>query len=197
MSSFSSYFIYTRSFYKKLFLAFFRFPRNKLLRRKWQIAMKRLKFGSKDILWEPKTTDCVCSLHFNVNDFIETGKRRRVKENAVPSFRPHESTSSAIELYSLENPPSVPRPPLQRSLTDENAALRVRLQTQHDKFRNARKRENRLRMTVRDTMEQLREEKLKSAIYRGQLKCYGGEGWRHLLKSRQRHFSSFFWGGGG
>jgi hypothetical protein len=67
----------------------FRFPRDKELKKKWQIVIKRSDKNKK--LWQPKEHDVVCEHHFTSEDFKEKNsagfplKMKRLKEDVVPS----------------------------------------------------------------------------------------------------------------
>ena len=61
---------------------FFRFPKSKLKRKAWAIAVKRNN-------WEPNDSSVICSEHFKEEDLDKTSECCvRVRENAVPSVFP-------------------------------------------------------------------------------------------------------------
>ena len=68
----------------------FRFPEDKQLKKKWQIAIKRE--GKNKKLWEPKKASIVCEKHFKPEDFREKNiagfplKNRCLKSGVVPSI---------------------------------------------------------------------------------------------------------------
>lgn len=140
---------------------------------KWQHGLKRLKFGTKHVLWEPKENDAVCSLHFSDKDFVLHGQRKRLKEDAIP--KQFVGSEDRNEQFSLECPPSTSRAAMSGTLEDKVQNLRLRLKTHRDKLRNARKREDRLRLTVGDVLDQLNEQKRISEDLRSQLENFEGK----------------------
>ena len=70
----------------------FLFPKDKSLRRKWQVAIKRQNEQKR--LWKPSPHSVVCRNHFKLSDFHEPkvtyGEKRRkvLKSDAVPSIFP-------------------------------------------------------------------------------------------------------------
>jgi hypothetical protein len=79
----------------------FRFPQDPVVRKKWQVAIKRVDEKNKNKLWEPYEGAIVCDRHFKQNDFkiplqsLEslpefTGRTsRRLKEGTIPSVFAH------------------------------------------------------------------------------------------------------------
>ena len=67
----------------------FRFPRDKELKKKWQVAIKRQ--GKNKSLWQPKEHDVVCDCHFKPEDFKDKNsagfplKLKGLKKGVVPS----------------------------------------------------------------------------------------------------------------
>jgi hypothetical protein len=147
----------------------FSFPRNPYQRRQWKLALNRLRYGSKDVLWEPKARDVVCSKHFREDDFYFTGRRTLLKKTAIPSVK----RSDAGEL-ALSEGPSLPRPS-QASLREENEKLRNRLAKQSANLRNTRKRETRLRRTLGHLVDELEEQKFINGELKAQLDDFRGK----------------------
>ena len=82
----------------------FLFPKDKNLRKKWQVAIKREDEHKR--LWKPSVHSVVCYKHFKTSDFLEPkviyGEKRRkvLKADAAPSifpFRPALSDNSSRE----------------------------------------------------------------------------------------------------
>ncbi len=55
-----------------------RFPKDKVKRRAWKLALRRRDF-------EPSDHTSICSCHFKSEDFDTTGQTTRLKEGAIPS----------------------------------------------------------------------------------------------------------------
>lgn len=55
-----------------------RFPKDKLLRRLWTVALRRRHF-------KPNDYSVICSRHFRTEDFDLTGQTTRLRERVVPS----------------------------------------------------------------------------------------------------------------
>ena len=92
------------------------FPKEKDLRKKWQVAIKRE--NDRKNLWKPSAHSVVCFKHFRLSDFHEPkvtyGEKRRnvLKRDAVPSifpFRPLSSEASSREKRYEERCQSTPR----------------------------------------------------------------------------------------
>jgi hypothetical protein len=83
----------------------FRFPQDPVVRKKWQVAVKRVEEKNGNKLWEPYEGAIVCDRHFKSDDFKIplqslaslpefTGRiSRRLKEGTVPSVFAHSSES--------------------------------------------------------------------------------------------------------
>lgn len=56
----------------------FRFPKDKVLRRLWTVALRRRHF-------KPNDRSVICSRHFKTEDFDLTGQTTRLRERVVPS----------------------------------------------------------------------------------------------------------------
>ena len=79
----------------------FVFPKDKDLKRKWQVAIKRVDENKR--LWQPSEHSIVCHKHFKSSDFVQPkvtyGEKRRkiLKAGSVPSvfpFRPPPTDAS-------------------------------------------------------------------------------------------------------
>ena len=123
------------------------------MRRRWQIALKRVQFGTKDTLWEPKSNDVVCSKHFKTDDFRVTGKRKRLKAGAVPNVK------DWIADGNVPKPASEPRPSPD-SLKRKLKSLQETSTKRYKALTNVKKREKRLRETVKDLLAELNDVKL-------------------------------------
>jgi hypothetical protein len=70
----------------------FRFPKDPILRKKWQVAIRRQTSRKK--LWKPTNRSVVCAKHFQESDFYQPkflyGEKRRrlLKKEAIPSVFP-------------------------------------------------------------------------------------------------------------
>lgn len=70
----------------------FHFPKDPILCKKWQIAIRRQTSDKK--LWEPTKHSVVCAEHFQPSDFYQPkflyGEKRRklLKKDVVPSIFP-------------------------------------------------------------------------------------------------------------
>jgi hypothetical protein len=77
----------------------FRFPKDPILRKKWQVAIRRQASGKK--LWKPTNTSVVCSKHFQESDFYQPkvlyGEKRRrlLNKEAIPSVFPFAKTNQS------------------------------------------------------------------------------------------------------
>lgn len=143
---------------------FFSFPRNQCQRRQWEKAVNRLRYGSKDLMWESKITDVVCSKHFGENDFYYPGRRKRLKKDAIPNVKRSYSTNVA-----LGESATLPRPSRIESEQSENLRLKHQVVEKTKELRNTRKREIRLRRSVGTLMTELQEQKLINADLKSQL----------------------------
>lgn len=117
--------------------------------------------------------DVVCSKHFSEDDFYFTGKtgRKMLKQTAVPisihkKKRIDWDSTSSVKL---------PRRDFKKSTEMENARLRKRLHKQQLALRKTRRRETRLRKTLKTVMEDLKKQKLLTDDLRMQLTEYEGE----------------------
>uniref|UniRef100_A0A3P9CEB3 THAP domain-containing protein 6 n=1 Tax=Maylandia zebra TaxID=106582 RepID=A0A3P9CEB3_9CICH len=59
-------------------ITFHRFPKDKVKRQLWKMALKRRDF-------EPNDRSVVCSCHFKAEDFDRTGQTTRIREGVIPS----------------------------------------------------------------------------------------------------------------
>ncbi len=77
----------------------FRFPKDPILLKKWQVAIRRQTSGKK--LWKPKNSSVVCAKHFQESDFYKPkvlyGEKRRrlLKKEAIPSIFPFSTTNQS------------------------------------------------------------------------------------------------------
>jgi hypothetical protein len=54
----------------------FHFPKEKGLKNKWRVAVKKGVHGNKMKLWSPSKHDVVCHRHFRSEDFTTTQKSK-------------------------------------------------------------------------------------------------------------------------
>uniref|UniRef100_A0A8D0A0P6 THAP-type domain-containing protein n=1 Tax=Sander lucioperca TaxID=283035 RepID=A0A8D0A0P6_SANLU len=62
-----------------LFFSFLRFPKNKDVRKKWEVALRREGFTAS-------CSSVLCSHHFNQGDFDRTGQIVRLRDGVIPSI---------------------------------------------------------------------------------------------------------------
>ena len=87
------------------------FPKEKELKKKWRVAIKRA--NDQKQLWNPSKHSVVCRKHFKSSDFVEPkvtyGEKRRkvLKAGVVPSIFPFRrepsSPSDRSKRYELRN----------------------------------------------------------------------------------------------
>uniref|UniRef100_G1KBN5 THAP-type domain-containing protein n=1 Tax=Anolis carolinensis TaxID=28377 RepID=G1KBN5_ANOCA len=65
-------------------LSFHSFPKAHELRKKWMLAVNRIEPGSRK-LWIPGSGACICSEHFNQEEFEVYGGQKRLKAGVIPS----------------------------------------------------------------------------------------------------------------
>nr|XP_060619490.1 DNA transposase THAP9 isoform X2 [Anolis sagrei ordinatus] len=65
-------------------LSFHSFPKAHELRKKWMLAVNRIEPGSRK-LWIPGSGACLCSEHFNQEEFEVYGGQKRLKAGVIPS----------------------------------------------------------------------------------------------------------------
>lgn len=58
-----------------------KFPKDPQLRKKWQIAIKRMSTTNKNKLWEPGPHDVVCGNHFSSEDYTPDSSMYTGKNN--------------------------------------------------------------------------------------------------------------------
>lgn len=83
---------YERLFVPNVFVC--RFPKDKVLRRLWTVALRRRHF-------KPNDRSVICSRHFRTEDFDLTGQTTRLRERVVPSvfaFSKCPSPSASVRL---------------------------------------------------------------------------------------------------
>ncbi|XP_031143471.1 THAP domain-containing protein 2-like [Sander lucioperca] len=153
-------------------ITFHRFPKDKVKRQAWTVALRRRDF-------EPHARSVVCSCHFKPEDFDMTGQTTRLREGAIPSFPNHLSKvpsrptprSSRTSQKAAAECPDVPvqlSEDLQKSNLDHQYALdpvkvKKKLTEAQEKveelqrdLRNAKDRERRNKKTVKSLQEDLK-----------------------------------------
>lgn len=93
-----------------------------------------------------------------------------LKKDAVPNAK-----RSATREVALDENASIPMPPREVSLEEENARLQMRLNKQRIDLRNTRKCEVRLRRTVGSLIDDLEQQKFINAELKAQLDDFKGE----------------------
>lgn len=138
------------------------------------MACKRLKLAEKDKLWEPSSFDFVCSKHFVQTDFVPTAKRRRLRPLAVPSVFPFEKErpTTSREIRYLQNYGQVPF--VRGKEIQGDSDLKLRFKNVQKILKNTRKRETRLRETVKSLRKKLSEETALKESLATKLDAYKG-----------------------
>jgi hypothetical protein len=104
----------------------FHFPKDPLLCKKWQVAIRRQTSRKK--LWKPTKNSVVCAKHFLESDFYQPkflyGEKRRrlLKKHAVPSVFPFAATEQPISVVARA----------ERYLKRSELASDVSVSTDHD-----------------------------------------------------------------
>lgn len=145
------------------------------MKKEWILACKRLKLGDKEKLWEPSSSDFACSKHFVDKDFNTTARRRRLRPLAVPSVFPFktEKPTTSREIRYLESYGQVPYV-RQEKKEDKDDKLRLRFLEVRRTLKNTRKRETRLRETVKTLKKKLSEEASLKESLSAKLEAYKG-----------------------
>ncbi|XP_051910490.1 2-oxo-4-hydroxy-4-carboxy-5-ureidoimidazoline decarboxylase isoform X3 [Hippocampus zosterae] len=175
-------------------ISFHRFPKDRVLRRKWEKAVRRGGFASN-------SSTMLCSEHFRPEDFDRTGQTVRLREGTVPvcCFKPPDNkaprmsqtsqkareplppdTSKLVkETPTQPEPKSVPVPAVDHAYASTPEELRVKLSEalarveslERDK-RNAKDRERRARNTVSCLLEDLEVKKILNDELKERLDIY-------------------------
>lgn len=156
-------------------ITFHRFPKDKVLRRLWTVALRRRHF-------KPNDRSVICSRHFKTEDFDLTGQTTRLRERVVPSVfvfsrcptpsasvpkpRTTKTSQKAATPPAPPPPPPLPPPviPIPKDIKDlppdhqyaldpvqakkKLAEAQERIEELQRELRNSKDRERRLKKTV-------------------------------------------------
>ncbi|XP_029945946.1 THAP domain-containing protein 6-like [Salarias fasciatus] len=150
-------------------ITFHKFPKEKCLRRQWELAVRREDFTATE-------ASKLCSQHFRPPDFDRTGQIVRLREGVVPSvfnFTPLKKTvanRTSKALRRAESGPPVERQPNadhSYALPDCPALLKARLtealarvESLERERQSARARERRAYRTVQSLLDDLKKKRL-------------------------------------
>lgn len=157
---------------------FYRFPQDSEIKRQWVIAVKRIK--SDRTVWEPKSSDYICSKHFKETDYVSSAKRRKLRPVAVPSIFPHRPRTSSSErsvryVSSYGQVPVIVNPTVSPPSSSKEDTLKRKLVDLTNNIRNTKKREKRLRATVACLKDQLLESKKVNKELAEKLDAFAGK----------------------
>ncbi|XP_030581228.1 THAP domain-containing protein 2-like [Archocentrus centrarchus] len=158
-------------------ITFHRFPKDKVKRQLWKVALRRRDFS-------PSERSVVCSCHFQAEDFDRTGQTTRIREGAIPSVfgftRPRgkaacRGRTSRTSQKAAEEPLQVqvhvtPEPTEsdhRYALDPANVKKRLNeaqeeLEKLRRNLRNAKDRERRHKKTVKSVLEDLKHKHVLS-----------------------------------
>ncbi|XP_077409833.1 2-oxo-4-hydroxy-4-carboxy-5-ureidoimidazoline decarboxylase isoform X2 [Vanacampus margaritifer] len=180
-------------------ITFHRFPKDRVLRRRWEKAVRRGGFNSN-------TSTMLCSEHFRPEDFDRTGQTVRLRVGTVPvcCYKPPDNTAPRMSQTSQKareplpvEPPQpaptpAPLPTVDHAYASTPNELRVKLtealarvESLEREKRNARDRERRVRNTVSCLLEDLEVKKILNDELKERLDIYSDLP-VHLL-SKQSH----------
>ncbi|CAH2314952.1 THAP domain-containing 6-like [Pelobates cultripes] len=176
-------------------ITFHKFPKDKDVRKKWEVALRREGFTASD-------SSVLCSQHFKQGDFDRTGQIVRLRDGVIPSvfsFPVHlqklemgrsTSTSRRAEESlpmasqdSKETATSKPHPTDDHSyaLPASPTTLKTRLnealargESLEREKKNARAREKRAKTTVKSLLGDLRKKHLINEELKEKLEFYSG-----------------------
>lgn len=155
-----------------------RFPTDPEIKKRWILAIKRVRLDNRKQIWVPSSTDYVCSMHFKPSDYSSTSVRVRLLPTSVPSVFPHSTeapTTSHRTIRYLASYAQVPAVIVPKPSEDERSTkLRARMAAVTRDMRNARKRENRLRGTIVSLKQQMLETKEINEELSAKLDAYKG-----------------------
>ncbi|KAG1952480.1 THAP domain-containing protein [Pimephales promelas] len=156
-------------------ITFHKFPKDKEVRRQWEVATRRQGFSASDF-------SVLCSEHFESDHFDRTGQTVRIRDGAKPSvfsFPPHLQKDHT---YALPASPT--------SLKARLCEALARVESLEREKRNVKDRERRAKSTVRDVLEDLKGKNLINEDLKERLNFYSVTGERvfvmmdacHMLK---------------
>ncbi|XP_061522060.1 2-oxo-4-hydroxy-4-carboxy-5-ureidoimidazoline decarboxylase [Phycodurus eques] len=175
-------------------ITFHRFPKNEVMRRKWERAVRRKGFSAS-------SSSMLCSEHFRPEDFDRTGQTVRLRDGTVPvscfkapakkgSLKPAATRMSRTSTKARETlpPPAiqcVPKsaptvvPTVDHAYASTPEELRIKLsealarvESLEREKRNAKDRERRARNTVSCLLEDLEVKKIMNEELKERLDIY-------------------------
>ncbi|KAK2887138.1 hypothetical protein QQF64_013881 [Cirrhinus molitorella] len=175
-------------------ITFHKFPREKALRRQWELATRRKGFSASDC-------SVLCSEHFKPQDVDRTGQIVRIRDRAKPSVfnfpahlqKPVAPRKTRTSRKAVESPPvdcsqqlheTKPLPNVDHSYalpanpTDLKARLSealARVESLERDMRNVKKREQRAKNMVLALLEDLDGKKLINEELKHKLNFYSGK----------------------
>uniref|UniRef100_A0A667YSG8 THAP-type domain-containing protein n=1 Tax=Myripristis murdjan TaxID=586833 RepID=A0A667YSG8_9TELE len=148
-------------------ITFHRFPKDKYVRKKWEVALKRDGFTASD-------SSVVCSEHFKQEDFDRTGQVVRLRDGVIPSifsFPVHLQRVMTVRnnvgldhIYALPASPNALKARLNEALE--------RVESLEREKRNAMAREKRAKTSVNSLLGELREKNLINEELKERLEFY-------------------------
>uniref|UniRef100_A0A667Z4G6 THAP-type domain-containing protein n=1 Tax=Myripristis murdjan TaxID=586833 RepID=A0A667Z4G6_9TELE len=126
-------------------ITFHRFPKDKYVRKKWEVALKRDGFTASD-------SSVVCSEHFKQEDFDRTGQVVRLRDGVIPSIFSFPVHLQRDHIYALPASPNALKARLNEALE--------RVESLEREKRNAMAREKRAKTSVNSLLGELREKNL-------------------------------------
>ncbi|XP_048031120.1 THAP domain-containing protein 6-like [Megalobrama amblycephala] len=176
-------------------ITFHRFPRDKELRRQWEVAIRREGFSASEF-------SVLCSEHFKPEDFDRTGQTVRIRDGAKPSIfsfpthlqRPvvirttqasrkaEESLSVDCSQHFQDTDPPLPNadhtyalPASPTDLKNRLCEALARVESLEREMRNLKDRERRAKRTAHDLLEDLKGKNLINEELKDRLNFYSGK----------------------
>ncbi|XP_070705598.1 THAP domain-containing protein 6-like [Pempheris klunzingeri] len=172
-------------------ITFHRFPKDKVKRRAWAVALRRREF-------EPSDRSVICSRHFKDEDFDRTGQTTRLREGVIPSvltfpgkvspsISQSAPRSSRTSLKAAAESPDVqvkPSGDFENSPSDHQYALdpdkvkrklteaQEKVEELQRELRNAKDRERRHKKTVKSLLEDLKHKNMLTEELKQELDLY-------------------------
>ncbi|XP_029934194.1 THAP domain-containing protein 6-like [Myripristis murdjan] len=176
-------------------ITFHRFPKDKYVRKKWEVALKRDGFTASD-------SSVVCSEHFKQEDFDRTGQVVRLRDGVIPSIfsfpvhlqRPEKGRTTSTSRKADESLSVAPQDDPEASTSHSQSqhdddhiyalpaspnALKARLNEALERVeslerekRNAMAREKRAKTSVNSLLGELREKNLINEELKERLEFY-------------------------